>query len=30
MPRNRGPLVRLHRYARRTIMPAILHDNNTA
>lgn len=30
MPRDRGPFARLHRYARRAIMPAILHDNNTA
>ncbi len=28
MTTNRGPLVRLHLYARRTIMPTILHDNN--
>ncbi len=29
MTTNRGPLVRLHFYAGRTIMPTILHDNNT-
>ena len=28
MTTNRDPLVRLHLYARRTIMPTILHDNN--
>lgn len=28
MTTSRGPLVRLHLCARRTIMPTILHDNN--
>ena len=27
MTTKRGPLVRLHLYARRTIMPTILHEN---
>jgi hypothetical protein len=26
---NRGPFVRLHLYARRTIMPTIGHDDST-
>ena len=29
MTTNRGPFVRLHLYARRTIMPAVLHDDST-
>ncbi len=29
MTTKRGPLLRLHLYARRTILPTILHDNNT-
>ena len=29
MTTNRGPFVQLHLYARRTIMPTILHDDST-